>query len=68
MRITENFIDPLDDRGNQLQQVSVHLVVDDAGAPYVELHASNMTPRIRVEDLGTLIQMLRALERRSERK
>lgn len=67
MRITENFIDPLDDRGNQLQQVSVHLVVDDAGAPYVELHVSNMTPRIRVEDLSTLIQMLEALERRAER-
>lgn len=65
MRITENFVDPLAHRGNDLQQVSVLLVVNDDGEPYVEIHHSNMTPRIRAQDLDVLISMYEALKRRA---
>lgn len=67
MRITENFIDPLDDRDDGMIQISVHLTKRGDGQQYVQFDFSKMTPRIEVERLGTLIGMLQALERRAER-
>lgn len=68
MRITENFVDPLDYQGNRMQQVSLHLVANDDREMYVEIHHSDMNPRIKVEDLSTLIGMLEALKRRAEQR
>lgn len=64
MRITENFTDALSER-NEVQQVSLLLVRDEYGKFYVEIHHSNLNPRIRAEDLGTLIGMFEALQRRA---
>lgn len=62
MRITENFIDPLDYQGNRLNQFTVALVANDDGEPYIEIEAA---PRVRAADLGVLIGMLEVLKRRA---
>lgn len=65
MRITENFVDPLGRPNADLQQLSLHLVVNEDGEQYIEVHHSTINPRIKAEDLGTLIGMLEALKKRA---
>ena len=66
MRITENFVDPIDDRPDSPLQVSVRLTKRGDGVQYVQFDFSKLTPRFCVKDLGALIHMLEALERRAE--
>lgn len=67
MRITENFVDPLAERSDGMipQQVSLHLVSDGTGDPYVEIDTSVMKPRIAAGHLHILIGMLETLKKRA---
>lgn len=65
MRITENFVYPSDKLCDPMQ---ISISINDSGpANYVQLDFSQLTPRIRLQDLDILIGMLEAIKRRAER-
>lgn len=64
MRITENFVYP--ERTGDPMQVSISINTSGS-ANYVQLDFSQLTPRIRLQDLDILIGMLEAIKRRVER-
>jgi hypothetical protein len=64
VRITENFTYPTD-RG-EIDPMQVSIFLNTTGpVNYVQLDFSQLTPRIRLQDLGTLIGMLEAIKRRA---
>jgi hypothetical protein len=62
MRITENFDYPHSDDPTQIS-----VLLSEEGA-YVTLTSSRIDPKIHARDLGTLIGMLQALQRRAARE
>lgn len=62
MRITENF-----DHPDHPEPTQISVQLSNNGA-YVTLDTSRVDPKIHARDLGTLIGMLQALQRRAARE